>query len=178
VFGLVKSRYSMLLNSGITARTPNICSGFLFDNTQQVLSLNSNSRNSIWQIKRMKEKIVTLLANPGNLQLSTNCTKPSTFKFSRLYVVCSGIEEVYRLISYKWITSPRRPHRLYISLQATKNFGNYIWAVLVPWQSSPAKQQCLACFCDNSCAVYLQRLLILKFLYIFRIHLLLRDLYS
>jgi hypothetical protein len=126
----VNSRNSRLLNSGITARTPNICSGFLFDNTQQVLSLNSNSRNSIWQIKRMKEKILTLLANPGNLQLSTNCTKPSTFKYPRLYVVCSAIDEVYRLISYKWITSPRRLHRVYISLQTTKNYRNNIRAVL------------------------------------------------
>jgi hypothetical protein len=135
-------------------------------------ALSSNCFNT------MKEKIMTLLENPGNLQLSSNCTKPSILKYSSLSVVRSAIDKVYPLISYKWITSSRRPHRVYISLQATNTFGNFIRVVLVPWQSSPAKQQCLACLRGNSCAVYLQRLLSLKFLYIFRLHLLLRDRYS
>ena len=92
-------------------------------------------------MKVKNEKIVTLLANPCNLQISTNCTKPSTFIYPRLSVVCSAIDEVYLLINDKYITSPRRPHRVYISLQATNTFDNYLWAVLLPWESSPAKQK-------------------------------------
>jgi len=51
-------------------------------------------------MKVKNEKIVTLLANPCNLQISTNCTKPSTFKYLRLSVVCSATDEVYLLINY------------------------------------------------------------------------------
>jgi hypothetical protein len=65
------------------------------------LSSGAHSSNSSNTMKVKDKKIVTMLAKPGNLQLSTICIKPSIFKFPRLSILCSAIEEVCLHINCK-----------------------------------------------------------------------------
>jgi hypothetical protein len=87
------------------------------------------------------------------LQLSTNSTERTLFKYPRPTDVCSAIAEVYPFIKCKWLSSTSLiPPGVHFG-SATNTFSNYIWVVLVPWQSSAPKQHWEACLRDDCCAV-------------------------